>query len=201
MNAKDWSAAAFERLARKHYRIWKSGRLFIKSPADIAGAAKPSRENGPVEIRAWATRTTVDLEGDVVLPEGMDSTYFERNRTLFVDHDYSAMSAVGKLRNLIRQPGGIIVESVLIDNPANPLRAQIEALAKQANIGQSVGFEALDYGPPTADERKAFPEARIIHRAWRMLEVSYTAMPMNGDCQSSMTPNAGDAQTRTVVII
>lgn len=198
--SKEWQAQAFERLARKHYRVWKSGRLFMKSASDLAGGIQPMGDDQPTHIRAYATRPTVDLEGDVVLPAGMNAEYFKMNRTMFVDHQYDAMSAVGKLRNIFSDSGGIIVESVLINNPQNQLRNQIEALAAAGNIGHSIGFEAVDYGPPTAEERKAFPDASTIHRQWRLLEVSYTAMPMNGYCQSDMTPQDVTA-SKTIVIL
>jgi hypothetical protein len=198
----EFAAAAFERLARKHYRAFKSGRLFMKATADMGGFVVPTPDDKPVQIRAYATRPTVDLEGDVVLPRGMNAEYFKQNRTLFVDHEYNAMSAVGKLRNMIVDTSGVIVESVLVNNPGNPLRNQIEALARAGNIGQSIGFEAVDYGPPTPDEQKAFPDARMIHRQWRLLEVSYTAFPMNGACQSDFTPATADvAPGKTVIII
>lgn len=191
---------AFERLARKHYRIYKSGKLVMKCPHDMSGAIVNTPHGQPVQIRAYATRPTVDLEGDVVLPDGMNPEYFKMNRTLFVDHNYDAMSAVGKLRNIIQNPTGVVIESVLIDNPQNPLRNQIEALAKAANVGLSVGFEAMDYGAPTGVEKKAFPDAKIVHRKWRLLEVSYTAMPMNGYCQSDMT-DRDIAEQKTLVIM
>ena len=51
---------------------------------------------GPFEILSWATRNTVDMEGEVVMPDGADTSYFSKNRTLFVDHEYDIMRAVGK---------------------------------------------------------------------------------------------------------
>lgn len=193
-------ALAWERLCRKHYRLYKRGTLRMKGPADMSGMLVDVPADQPTQIRAWATTTAVDLEGDVVLPSGMDSAYFRLNKTLFVDHEYTAMSAVGKLRNIISKPEGIIVESVLIDNPGNPLVAQVRALAAAGNIGQSIGFEAVDYGPPSADEQARFPGARMIHRNWKLLEVSYTAFPMNGTAQSDLTP-AATAEPKTIVII
>jgi hypothetical protein len=196
----DFAQAAFDRLARKHYRVFKSGRLYIKCCSDMSGGLVPLGKGQPTQIRAYATRPSVDLEGEVVLPDGMNPEYFKMNRTLFVDHEYHAMSAVGKLRNIIQNPTGVIIESVLIDNPDNPLRNQIEALAKAGNIGLSVGFEAMDYGAPDKIEKKNWPDAKTIHRKWRLLEVSYTAMPMNGVCQSDME-NHKIAEQKTVVIL
>lgn len=194
---------AWDNLCRRHYRIYKAGRLRMKAAPDMSGTVVPMPENQPTQIRAWATTENVDIEGDVVLAAGMESRYFELNRNLFVDHNYEAMSAVGKLRNLLKPKGGIIVESVLIDNEQNPLVAQIRALAKAGGIGQSIGFEALDYGAPTGDELRKYPEAKAVHRAWKLLEVSYTALPMNPYAQDYLTPSGEPAATepKTVIII
>jgi hypothetical protein len=40
----------------------------------------------------------------------------------------------------------------------------------------------------------------MIHRNWKLLEVSYTAFPMNGTAQSDLTP-AATAEPKTIVII
>ncbi len=41
-----------------------------------------------------------------------------------------------------------------------------------------------------------------VYRQWRLLEVSYTAMPMNGACQSDFTPQGADvAPPKTMIII
>ena len=90
------------------------------------------------------------------------------------------------------------------NNPENPYRNQVQALAEAGNIGMSIGFEILDASAPSAEERKAFPNARGIIRAWKLLEVSYTAMPMNQDCQSDLVPMAPIAEPkamRRVVIL
>jgi len=202
-NLTETMGKAWESLCRRHYRVYKSGRLRMKAAPDMSGAVVPVPEGQPTQIRAYATTENVDIEGDVVLAAGMESSYFELNRTLFVDHNYEAMSAVGKLRNLIKPKGGVIVESVLIDNPQNPLVAQIRALAMAGNIGQSIGFEALEYGAPTPDELRKYPEAKAVHRAWRLLEVSYTALPMNPYAQDYLTPAEVSAapEPKTVIII
>jgi hypothetical protein len=47
----------------------------------------------------------------------------------------------------------------------------------------SIGFEALDWGAPNTTEKAAYPGAESIVRSCRVLEVSYTAMPMNVTCR------------------
>ena len=79
-----------------------------------------------------------------------------------------------------------------IQNRENKYRNQVQALAESGNIGHSIGMEVLDYSAPTVDERKAWPDAVGIIRAWRLLEISYTAIPMNGDCQSGTMEETAD---------
>ena len=197
--------AAIERMTKhltdKGYKA--QGRIAIKNTIGAPEQAMPTKA-GPFEILSWATRNTVDMEGEVVLPEGADTSYFSKNRTLFVDHEYDIMRAVGKMRNMKMTPQGWLLRGALVNNPENPYRNQVQALAEAGNIGMSIGFEILDASAPTAEERKAFPNARGIIRAWKLLEVSYTAMPMNQDCQSDlvpMTPVAEPKAMRRVVIL
>jgi phage head maturation protease len=111
--------------------------------------------------------------------------YFGKNWNLFVDHRYDTMSCVAKCRSLKLQDGrGWLCRGALIRNPENPMIQAVRALALAGALGMSIGFEALDYGPPTADEKKAYKGAVSIVRAWRLLEVSYTPMPMNVECQT-----------------
>lgn len=185
----EYIGAATERMTKhltdKGYKA--SGKIAIKNVYGTPEMAMPTKA-GPFEILSWATRNTVDMEGEVVMPDGADTSYFSKNRTLFVDHEYDIMKAVGKMRNMKMTPQGWLLRGALVNNPENVYRNQVQALAEAGNIGMSIGFEVLDASAPTAEERKAYPNARGIIRAWKLLEVSYTAMPMNQDCQSDMVP-------------
>lgn len=143
-----------------------------------------------VDVKGFATTDAVDSVGDVIVPNGLDwKTYFERNgSTLFVDHFYDVDSRVGKARRVYMSKtasgsSGWMMHA-LIDRSA-PKAAAVLAGAEDGSIGLSVGFEADDYGPPTADERKAYPRAGNIIRRGKIIEVSFTYMPCNVECQSS----------------
>ncbi len=109
--------------------------------------------------------------------------------------------AVAKARWLKMTPGGWLVRGALINNLDNPYRNQVQALAESGNIGMSIGFEIMDSSAPTNEERKSYAGASNMIRAWKLLEVSYTAMPMNGDCQSDMVPVVEEPKSMRRVII
>jgi hypothetical protein len=201
MNWAEYKAKALERITKRY--IDAGGKSMVMLKAATIGAPQDAgapKVGDPYEITCYATRATVDLEGDVVLPDGGDVTsYFNKNRTLFVDHEYDVMKAVGKCRWLKMTPSGWLCKSALIQNRENKYRNQVESLAESGNIGHSIGMEVLDYSGPTVDERKVWPTATGIIRAWRLLEISYTAIPMNGDCQSD-SPSVDKSAARRVVI-
>ena len=190
MNINEFNQAAAERVIKslRDRGAEVSGRVIVKTLTGMKPENSGQLHEGqPYEITSWATKSNVDMEGEVVLPNGGDVTsYFSKNRTLFVDHEYDIMKAVGKCRWLKMTPKGWLIKSALINNLDNPYRKQVQALADSGNIGMSVGMEIVDSGPPMVDERKSYGNARNIIRKWKLLEVSYTAMPMNGDCQSDL---------------
>lgn len=149
-----------------------------------------NRDGKYAEVKGFATTDAVDSVGDVIVPGGLDwTTYFEKNgKTLFVDHTYDVLSRVGKARRLYMSKtasgsNGWMMHA-LIDRSA-PKAAAVLAGAEDGSIGLSIGFEADDYGPPTADERKVYPKAGNIIRRGKIIEVSFTYMPCNVECQSS----------------
>jgi len=162
-------------------------------------AARPA-DGQPFQIEGYATTDAVDLEKEVILPEGIDTvSYFAQNRTMFVDHEYDILSAVGKCRNLKITPRGIICQSVLVNAPGNLKRDWVEALATQYQIGYSVVVQRIEKGKPTADEGKKYPGAEIITRRSKLIEISYTAIPMNGECQAfGIAPDGAKAVQSSV---
>lgn len=192
MDWTNYKEKALERITKRYRDSGGKGKVLVKAgPMGAPELAKEPKPGDPFEILCYATRETVDLEREVVVASGGDVTsYFTKNRTLFVDHEYDVMKAVGKCRSLKLTPIGWLCRSALIQNHENKYRNQVQALAEAGNIGHSIGMEILDYSAPTMDERKMWPNAEGIIRAWRLLEVSYTAIPMNGDCQTDLSTTA-----------
>lgn len=152
--------------------------------------ARVDRDNRDIVV--MATTDDMDLEREVVVPEGADTGYFFRNRSIFVDHQYTADRMIGKLRSAAprykpdgTQKGWLIRVHVL-DLPNNPLPDDILTAAEHG-IGASIGFEAKEYGPPTEQEMARFKsQPRSVIRKWHWLETSLTFMPCNVACQSQV---------------
>lgn len=159
--------------------------LAVKAFAQPNTSAGVPSKGQPFQIEGYATTDAVDLEREVILPDGIDIvSYFATNRSMFVDHNYDILSCVGKCRNLKITPKGIICTSVLIGAPGNAMRDWVQALASEYQVGYSVVVERISKGAPTPDEAKKYPGAKIITRTSRLIEISYTAIPMNGECQA-----------------
>ena len=150
----------------------------------------------PLEVVCYANTSAVDLEREVVVPTGLDvRSYLTTNKNLFVDHRYDVLSAVAVCRSMTLDPGGWLCRGAFHDDMANPYVKACVALAKAGTLAMSVGFEALDWGPPTDAEAKAYPGVEGVVRKARVLEVSYTAMPMNVTCRQVASNLAANSET------
>jgi hypothetical protein len=141
-------------------------------------------DNGNRDVTFVATTDDIDLDGEVVLPSGGDWSHYERNRANFVDHKYDVSHHVGTLRHIRpypsqKSPRGWVNRSTLFKGLRNPLADDLLTMIRQGGIGVSIGFESVDGSPPRATDPEPYQKARFIHRRWRGIEVSYTAMPCN----------------------
>lgn len=154
-----------------------------------------AKDERPLEVTCYANTAAVDLEREVVVPSGLDvRSYLMLNRNLFVDHRYDVMSAVAVCRSMTMTPDGWVCRGAFHDDMTNPYVKACVVLAKAGTLAMSVGFEALEWGPPTEAEAKAYPGVEGVVRKARVLEVSYTAMPMNVTCRqiAMALPDAGE---------
>jgi hypothetical protein len=163
-------------------RVW--GGAWTPHPTVKVGYKSYDDPNRPSEVVCYATRPTVDLEDEVVLPMGLDfDSYFGKNRNIFVDHKYDILSAVAFARKVMKDSNGVLFYGQFFNNHENPYVKACKALAEAGTLATSVGMEAMDYGPVTAQEKVAYPKAASIIRTARVIELSYTALPMNGDAR------------------
>lgn len=174
-------------------RIKSRHGLKDDAPVGIFGCfdtkAALDKENGNNDVVAVATTDGLDLDDEVVLPGGADLSYVTTNRKLFVDHCYDLEYAVASLRSIsaLKVGGtqrGWSIRARLFQGDIHHNARLVESIIAQDGIGLSIGFLATDASRPTADEAKAYPGAQTIIRAWKMLEVSCTALPCNVNCQT-----------------
>ena len=139
-----------------------------------------------------ANTDDVDLEGEVVRPDGADKDYLDANRSMFADHKYGTMDVVGKIRvfKRIREGGrhrAWQVKFKLATTEMGLTTAKI--IDELGGIGLSVGFIAREYGPPTAEEKTLYTKGgkspHNIIRSWEWFELSTTALPANKACQTA----------------
>lgn len=142
--------------------------------------------NGNRDITVVANTAAIDCDNEVVIPTGANLQYLDKNRKVFVDHSYDYHSMVGGIR-----PGYPILDGdkwlVRFGVSRSELGDRILADAQDFGVGVSIGFDALEAGPPTQDEVKKYGRGksfRSVVRKWHWIELSVTAMPCNVECQS-----------------
>lgn len=157
---------------------------------DSEGPASAHTEKNNYDLEGIITSDTVDLSGEVIVPEGGDWSYLDTVKAVFVDHDPSNEKTVGAVR--YRQP--IMSAGRLRGWKARIRLARGKALADEcmilAKLGvlhSSIGVLALDCSKPTAEEKARYevPGRKLLSvvRKWRAIEVTLTPAPMNSDCR------------------
>lgn len=188
MRRMDASKAAelVSRLRTKH-GLGEKSTVGVWSAWDTKAETLTDDSNN--DITAVVTTDDVDLEEEVLIPSGGDMTsYLGLNKSVFVDHYYALDSCVGKIRRLtpfpdVANPKGWKMQVSILRTSNSPMPGLVMDIAKQMGIGVSIGFEAQDWGKPTADEAKRYPAAKSVVRKWKAIEVSFTCLPCNVMCR------------------
>lgn len=157
------------------------GLIGVPSSKSSVGDAK-----NPRDIIVTATTDDVDMDDEVVLPGGADMEYYSKNRANFLDHLYDFGKHVASMRSIKMADDrrSWINRSVVFDGLKSPYADDLLAIATQVGIGASIGFEALEGGPPMESDPIRYKKARYVVRRWRMVELSFTAMPCNVSCRT-----------------
>ena len=138
------------------------------------------------ELVVVANTARIDEDGEVVVPEGGELGYFGQNRSVFIDHMYDDANFIGKVqRGYPKLENGLWV--VRFGVRRSPRGDQLLRDAEDFGVSVSIGFDALEAGPPTEDEVKRYGKGRSfrsIVRRWNWAELSVTWMPCNVDARS-----------------
>jgi hypothetical protein len=182
--------AAIDRLAAYAKSIGAEGSaLGIKSTVQPMQRVKDGATG--VDYYGIANSTDIDLEDEVVVPDGANRAYIQANGKMFADHKYGQSDVVGKIRAYIPVMSGGSqsawkVRFHLASTDAGMTAAKI--IDELGGIGLSVGFFAKDYGPPSPDEKAAYSKGgkgpSSVVRAWDWFELSTTCLPANKACQA-----------------
>ena len=156
-----------------------TGRKFY--PLTPACATERKGPNGPERlVSGYISTPGVDMEGDIVLPEGMDDeTYFKDTRSVNLDHVQTAVC--GTNRSLSARPGkGVYAQTYL---STTPLGEDVYTMVKEGVIrGHSIEWDnrSLVARPPTVGEKSAFGTGAVrVFERWTLLGYAMTARPMN----------------------
>lgn len=147
--------------------------------ANIASTAKG--------FTATITAETLDRDGEVLIPSGMNSKEFDRNPVLFWNHDYA--KPVGRAVGLKRRDRDIVGEFVFAKKPDGYVGEFFPEVAA-ALVGQGiVNAVSVGYVPEEGGVRKATDIDRkrygtattTIFSRWKLLEVSLAPLQANPD--------------------
>lgn len=177
-------------------RIRNRHHLGASSPIGVRGSfgkdVEVDTNNGNRDILVIANTDDIDLDTEVVVPRGADTSYFFKNGKIFADHWYDLDKCVGSLRKAIAVPNTQDHRAwkVRIRVASTPLGDDVLTMAREAGIGSSIGFEPTDFGSPTEEEEKAYGRDGVVPksvvREWKWLELSLTCMPCNVACQGGV---------------
>jgi HK97 family phage prohead protease len=141
-------------------------------------------------VVARISTTSVDREGDVLLPSGADLTDFNKNPVVLFGHNAGGMP-IGKAENITRQRDALLAEVKFAERPeTHPDGAEwvpdtVHELFKQGILRAfSVGFTIPEGGARPANEKdlaRFGEKARRIVSAWKLLEFSVVPIPANQD--------------------
>lgn len=139
-------------------------------------------------LEAAISTISVDRDGDVLLPSGIQTEEFRRNPVVLLGHDASALP-IGKATSIRRTPNAVMAEMQFAERPAaHPSTAEwlpdtVYDLFRQGVLSAfSVGFTIDEAKPATKKDVARFgPTVRRIVSKWNLLEFSVVTIPANQD--------------------
>lgn len=144
------------------------------------------------EVRGIVSTTAIDNDNEVVVPSGMDCTYFPDSvKTVYLSHDYT--KPVGKCTRLWLAKGGKAMYATTYLSQT-PLGEDTLTMMNEGVIeGFSITFIPQDFGAPTQKEMAEYGKGkdfRSIVRKGKLIEFSITPMPCNPEAKMSRIEKA-----------
>jgi len=131
-------------------------------------------------VKGIVTTDSPDLDDEVVLPDGLDTSYFPGQvKAVYLNHNYNDLP-VGTCRRMFRSGNGYICQTFITRRGIGD--DLITAIEDESIRGFSIGFKVLEATAPTPEEQRRYGAAvdTVIRKA-KLLEYSIVSMPANPD--------------------
>jgi HK97 family phage prohead protease len=136
---------------------------------------------------AEITSDTIDSDSEVLIPDGMVTTRFDKNPVVFWNHDYT--QPIGTSGKAERTAKGWAATATLAKRPDDhPEAAEwfpdtVHSLIKQNVIrGVSVGFEPIEGRNASKKDKATFgAQVKYVFSKWKLLEFSVAPLQANED--------------------
>jgi HK97 family phage prohead protease len=138
-------------------------------------------------FKATISTESVDRDGEVMVPQGMNAKDYERNPVLLWNHDPS--QPIGRALTLKRGDTSISAEFEFAKRPddydGDWFPDYVRGLVAAGVVkGVSIGFMPMEGGVRMAtkgDSDRYGPDVRRVFSKWKLLEVSVVSVPANQD--------------------
>lgn len=147
-------------------------------------------EPGERAVIATISTTSVDRDGDVILPQGLRLDNFWKNATVLFNHDIRRLP-VGKIpRGGIRKMSVAVEAKVVLHRRPPSLHESnewvpdtlLDLFQMGAPLGFSVGFKPIEVRSATLKDRNRFGRDAVqVVTDWELLELSIVPVPANQD--------------------
>tara|TARA_R110000824_G_scaffold1991_3_gene9706 strand:- start:1684 stop:2394 length:711 start_codon:yes stop_codon:yes gene_type:complete len=150
----------------------------------LSASVEEETDSGVV---AKLTTDSVDRDGEMLIPQGMNSREYEKNPVLFYNHDYA--NPIGTVEKIKRGDRDVLGTLKFAQRPegyqGDFFPEFVESLVRQGIIkGVSVGFLPENGGSRLAtkgDMCKYGKGIKRVYNKWKLLEVSIAPLPANQD--------------------
>jgi len=168
------------------HNSWMRKDADVQIRSGISESSKVIKDGDRRELVVVANTARIDQDDEVVVPEGADIGYFGENRSVFFDHMYDEPNFIGKARTgYPKLSNGLWI--VRFGVRRSERGEQLLRDAEDFGVSVSIGYDALDKGPPTDKEIQKYgggKEFRSIVRKWFWAELSVTWIPSNPEARS-----------------
>ena len=171
-----------------------SEKLMIKT---YITDTKAVEDKGRRVLNVTITTNTIDRDGDIIEPKGINLTNFRKNPVVLMAHDYRGLP-IARAENIKKTDNGIISDVVFPEEGVYPLADTVYRLYKDKFMSAwSIGFIPIKMEDiPDDNEKDTEPLRRKGRRikTSELLEYSGCAVPSNPEALTNMISKGIDIE-------